>query len=114
MPIEFFVSAMDRHEENTTFVILTNNVEYCKHHFNKYKNIYYAQEQDYIELKLMSKCQNHIMPVSTFSWWGVYPEIKMKIRKYMFLILNALFKIILIKKNFIIIFIKLYFKNLII
>lgn len=72
MPIEFFISAMDQCEENTTFVVLTNNVEYCKFHFGKYKNIYYAEEEDYIELKLMSKCSNHIMPVSTFSWWGVY------------------------------------------
>jgi len=72
MPIEFFLSAMDQCDENSTFVILTNNVEYCKSHFGKYKNIYYAEEEDYIELKLMSKCRDHIMPPSTFSWWGVY------------------------------------------
>ncbi len=72
MPMQFFINAMDQCGEDTTFVVLSNNVDYCKRHFGKYKNVYYPQQEDYIELKLMSKCRDHIMPFSTFSWWGVY------------------------------------------
>tara|TARA_B100000925_G_scaffold269186_1_gene230799 strand:- start:994 stop:1815 length:822 start_codon:yes stop_codon:yes gene_type:complete len=72
MPIEFFKNAMQKCDSDSTFIILTNNVDYCKSELNGYNNIYFAEETDYIELKLMSKCKNHIMPISTFSWWGAY------------------------------------------
>lgn len=38
----------------------------------KWKDVIFVDEQDYLEMWLMSLCDNNIISNSTFSWWGSF------------------------------------------
>lgn len=58
------------------FLVFSDNQQYCKSEFNEsnYPNITFKfiEERDYIDLWIMSLCNNYILSNSTFSWWGAY------------------------------------------
>jgi len=60
-----------------SFLVLTNDPEYCKQILNceKYKNIifYYSDEiHAFNDVWLMSLIKNNIISCSTLAWWGSY------------------------------------------
>jgi hypothetical protein len=61
---------------NTKFIIFSNDIPRTKEIFKSAQidssKMIYIQSKDYIELALMTKCNNYIASPSTFNWWGIY------------------------------------------
>lgn len=55
-----------------TFVVFSDDIEWCKNNLKNDNIIYITDEKDYIELYLMSLCDNNIISNSSFSWWGAW------------------------------------------
>lgn len=75
--LSYFERAMGLFPEDTLFIVFSDRINWCKHHFLSFnKNIVYAEGNDHIQdLFLMSKMKHHIISNSTFSWWGSYLNI---------------------------------------
>ena len=71
--IEYYSEAMDLLQAITdTFVVFSDDIDWCKENLNYSDSIYIDNEKDYIELYLMSLCDNNIIANSSFSWWGAW------------------------------------------
>jgi hypothetical protein len=71
--IEYYNKAMDLLQAITeTFVVFSDDIAWCKEHLNYDNVIYIENEKDYIEVYLMSLCDNNIIANSSFSWWGAW------------------------------------------
>jgi hypothetical protein len=61
---------------NTKFIIFSNDIPRTKDIFKPSQidsaRMIYIQAEDYVELALMSKCNDYIASPSTFNWWGIY------------------------------------------
>lgn len=56
-----------------TFVLFSDDIEWCKKAFFNNKNIQYMEGNKAVEdLYLMGMCDHNIMANSTFSWWATY------------------------------------------
>jgi hypothetical protein len=67
--IEYYKEAIS-HFNDTTFLIFSDNINWCKHTFIGDNFIFIEGEEDYIDLYLISMCKNNIIANSSFSWWG--------------------------------------------
>jgi len=59
------------HFPNANFIVFSDDIKWCKENF-KGDEFTFIQEDDYIELHLMSMCKHNIIANSSFSWWGSY------------------------------------------
>ena len=59
-------------DETDLFVVFSDDIKWCKEHIKPSNVIYIENEKDYIELYLMSICNNNIVSNSSFSWWGAW------------------------------------------
>lgn len=59
-----------KHFNDTTFLIFSDNINWCKSIFTEGNFIFIEGEEDYIDLYLISMCKNNIIANSSFSWWG--------------------------------------------
>lgn len=71
---EYYTTAIDMLKDKTDeFLVFSDDIEYCKQMFIDIPNIRFVEnEKDYIELYLMSICDNNIIANSSFSWWGAW------------------------------------------
>ena len=54
------------------FVVFSDDIKWCKENFIG-NNFYFVEnEKDYIEMYLMSSCNNNIISNSSFSWWSAW------------------------------------------
>jgi hypothetical protein len=54
------------------FIVFSDDIEWCRDNLHA-DNIHFMEgESDYIDLFLMSRCSNHIIANSSFSWWGAW------------------------------------------
>jgi len=67
--IEYYKKAIS-HFSDTTFLIFSDNINWCKSVFVGSDFIFIEGEEDYIDLYLISMCKNNIIANSSFSWWG--------------------------------------------
>lgn len=71
LDIEYYTHAMTL-TKNESFLIFSDDINWCKQHFDQ-KNIFFFEENDeLINLIAMSLCDHNIIANSTFSWWGAY------------------------------------------
>ena len=71
--IEYYQKSIELVKDKTdTFLIFSDDIEWCKNNLNIDNSIYIEKERDYIELYLMAKCDNNIIANSSFSWWGAW------------------------------------------
>jgi len=70
--IEFYLSAMQKFDSDTHFLIFSDDLKWCKNNFSGSNIIFVENEKDIIDVFLMSKCKNHIISNSSFSWWGAW------------------------------------------
>lgn len=54
------------------FLVFSDDINWCKQIFKGVKFIFIEDEKDIVDLFLMSRCNNHIIANSSFSWWGAW------------------------------------------
>lgn len=92
LSITYYFTALLKHFpawEAFNIVIFSDDINYCKTHFESFKNVFYAEntsdnlnldsnkyfQENYSaieQLCLMAMCSNFIIANSTFSWWGAW------------------------------------------
>jgi len=71
--LDYYREAMNLFPKETLFVVFSDRINWCKHHFEQLnKNIIYIDNGYVEDLFLMSKLKHQIIANSTFSWWGAY------------------------------------------
>jgi hypothetical protein len=72
--LEYYQEALNIFtDQNYTFIVFSDDVEYCREIFGSSDNLLYIDNRDpYIDLCLMSMCDNNIIANSSFSWWGAW------------------------------------------
>jgi hypothetical protein len=74
-PMEYFRKSMNHYEKDTTFLIFSDDIAWCRKSF-KGENIFFIENNsDYIDLYLISLCRGVIISNSSFSWWGAWLNI---------------------------------------
>ena len=68
---EYYDEAMSRFPKSTKFVFFSDDIEWCKETFGS-RHIYIENQEDILDLYLMSKIKNNIIANSSFSWWGAW------------------------------------------
>lgn len=71
--VEYYKKASELLKKETdVFLVFSDDIDWCKENLNFLDPIYIKNEKDYIELYLMSLCNNNIICNSSFSWWGAW------------------------------------------
>jgi hypothetical protein len=75
--LEYYKKAVSFFDNDTNFLIFSNDIEWCKNNLNKEtigsnNLIFIEDDEPQDELLLMSKCNSNIIANSTFSWWGAW------------------------------------------
>lgn len=74
--LEYFELAFKKFPPDSTFVVFTDRLNWCKVNFAKSfpdKSFIYIEGNDHVEdLYLMSMMKHQIISNSTYSWWGAY------------------------------------------
>ena len=52
--------------------MFSDDIDWCKENFKQSNITFIENETDYIDLFIMSLCNNNIIANSTFSWWGAW------------------------------------------
>jgi hypothetical protein len=68
--MKYYQEAMKHFDDDTLFVVFSDDIDWCKSVFKGDNFIFITNEQDYVDLYLMSLCKNNIIANSSFSWWG--------------------------------------------
>jgi hypothetical protein len=71
-PFAYYQKAISRFEEDMRFLVFSDDIEWCRQNFKGQRFEFIAGERDIIDLLLMSRCKNHILSNSSFSWWGAW------------------------------------------
>ncbi len=59
-----------RHVPKSSYIFVFSDDKNWVYNNLKFDNIIFVNEEDYMELWMMSMCQNNILSNSSFSWWG--------------------------------------------
>jgi hypothetical protein len=71
MNLDYFKNGIDLTKLKTkNYIVFSDDIEWCKTKFLGNRFIFIENEKDYIEMYLMSLCDNNIISNSTFSWWS--------------------------------------------
>lgn len=70
LTMDYYNSALE-YFTNKHILVFSDDIEWCKQNFLG-DNFTFIQDTDYIELYIMSMCQDNIIANSTFSWWGAW------------------------------------------
>jgi hypothetical protein len=74
--LDYYKNAISHFNQNDLFLIFSDDIEWCKENFSFLNNKFFIDDlDDYESLYIMSKCKNHIIANSTFSWWGAWLNI---------------------------------------
>jgi len=57
---------------NPKIYIFSDDIMWCKSNFNFENQFFIENNDDIIDLFIMSECENNIISNSTFSWWGAF------------------------------------------
>lgn len=73
---EYYQNALSLTDaKDTTFVVFSDDIEWVKENLDFGEKAIYVNDEGvspYWDIYLMSKCNNHIISNSTFSWWGAF------------------------------------------
>jgi len=69
--IEYYREAIDRFDDNSCFLIFSDDVPWCMENF-VVEQFKVFQNNDIYSLCMMSLCDGHIIANSSYSWWGAW------------------------------------------
>lgn len=70
--MDYYKKAMKHFPLNTTYLIVSDDIDWCKMNF-KGDNFFFAEnETSLTDLYLQSFCTHNIIGNSTFAWWGAW------------------------------------------
>jgi hypothetical protein len=70
--MDYYRNAIAEFSDDTRFLVFSDDIQWCKENF-KGDNFHFIEgEKDYVDLYLMSLCNNNIIANSSFSWWGAW------------------------------------------
>jgi hypothetical protein len=70
--MRYFEKAIDLIGRDKKYMIISDDINWCKRHFRG-PNFYFVEnESPLIDLYLQAFCTNNIISNSTFSWWGAW------------------------------------------
>lgn len=73
LDLNYYMKAIKSFSKDTVFIIFSDDIVWCKEMFPpSEKFVHIENEPDYIDLFLMTKCKNHVIANSSFSWWGAW------------------------------------------
>jgi hypothetical protein len=70
---DYYKSAMlavKERDSNVEFIVFSDDIEWCKSSKTFDKCQFVEEDNDAVELCMMSSCDYHIIANSSFSWWG--------------------------------------------
>ena len=70
--VEYYRKASSLFPKDSTFLVFSDDVEWCRTVFTGDNYVFVENNEDYIDLYLMSFCENNIIANSSFSWWGAW------------------------------------------
>lgn len=72
--LEYYAAAMVEFPKDYTFVIFSNDIDWCKQNFKSIprKLIFMEMGPHHIDFYLMSLCKHQIIGNSSYSWWAAY------------------------------------------
>lgn len=81
LEIDYYEKALSNFDSSIPVIIFTDDINWCKSHefFSGDRFMISESNNHYIDLCLMSLCNNHIIANSTFSWWGAWLSKSKKI-----------------------------------
>ena len=68
---DYYDEAMSQFSDKHKFVFFSDDIEWCKQTFGE-NNVYIENQDDVLDMYLMSKIPNNIIANSSFSWWGAW------------------------------------------
>jgi hypothetical protein len=69
---DYYERAMSQFDSDTTFVIFSDDIEWCKERFRGPAVVFVEALSAAEDLFLMARCKGHIIANSSFSWWGAW------------------------------------------
>ena len=74
--LEYYLESADYLKDKTDlFIVFSDDITWCKENLKLENVVYIENERDYVELYLMSLCDNNIISNSSFSWWGAWLNV---------------------------------------
>lgn len=70
--IEYYNLGMSIMEKDTTYLIFSDDISWCKENFVGDQFNFIENENDITDLAIMGYCKNNIIANSSFSWWGAW------------------------------------------
>ena len=70
------INIMLMHDKHAKIIIFSDDIEWCKTHFNNFNNIDFAPSpihaKPWEDMVLMSLCRGNIIANSSYSWWSAW------------------------------------------
>lgn len=70
--MSFYNKAISCFELNTCFLVISDDIDWCKKKFKGVRFYFVDDEPPLVDLYLQSMCAHNIISNSTFSWWGAW------------------------------------------
>ena len=71
LSLDYYTKALSQLKHEHVFVC-SDDITWCRDNFKLNASVTFVEEEDYLELYLMSMCNDNIIANSTFSWWGAW------------------------------------------
>jgi len=78
LPLEYYNRAIEKlysiAKVDINFIVCSDDIEWCKKFLPRLnvKLTFIENEEDIIDLNILSMCRDNIMSASSFSWWGAW------------------------------------------
>jgi len=69
---QYIRNAMNAFDNNTHFIVCSDDVNWCKERFNQDNISFSSNKSDLEDFILMSQCGHNVIANSSFSWWSAW------------------------------------------